>query len=406
MGSSLAAMNARISVLRDAIREARDDRGVRFVLLVWLVSRAFFLVVGALGAALIEQASPGGSPLEPPGTLGYWAHWDGGWYAAIAADGYFTPAATSFFPLYPVLIWLGTSVGGGAAMWGIAISIAALLPALYFLYALFEELWDERAARAGLLAFAFFPSAFFLNAVYTESLFVMLTAGAIWALRVRRSLLLGCAFAYFAMLTRNVGILLLVPLLLDWVRRRRELGVAGAAFVAASATGLVAWMYYLWQGLGHPLYFAVAQRNTWGRAFTSPLETLPKAWTTGVYGVRYAFDPRALFAGTNPEPAFKASDTFNLILAGLVVALLVAGIRLLPLDLWLYSFLAMAAPVLTPSPFWALTSFSRYVLAAFPLFGVLGCLLVRGRVVPAWVLVSAAWAGYLTLLFVTWRWVA
>jgi presenilin-like A22 family membrane protease len=67
----------------------------------------------------------------------------------------------------------------------------------------------------------------------------------------------------------------------------------------------------------------------------------------------------------------------------------------------------MAAPILTPSPFWALTSFSRYFLAAFPLFCVVGFELSRSWILR-WVVLaaSATWAVYLTLLFVTWRWVA
>jgi presenilin-like A22 family membrane protease len=67
----------------------------------------------------------------------------------------------------------------------------------------------------------------------------------------------------------------------------------------------------------------------------------------------------------------------------------------------------MAAPILTPSPFWALTSFSRYFLAAFPLFCIVGFELSR-RWIVRWVILaaSATWGVYLTLLFVTWRWVA
>ena len=44
----------------------------------------------------------------------------------------------------------------------------------------------------GSLTLAVFPTSFFFNAVYTESLFLALSAGSIWALRVRRDLLLAC----------------------------------------------------------------------------------------------------------------------------------------------------------------------------------------------------------------------
>ena len=378
-----------------------------FVLAVWAGSRAFFFALGAIGHAYVSQAQPGGSPREPSGILNYWAHWDGGWYTAIAMHGYFTPPATSFFPLYPMLIWLGTHLGGGTAFWGVAVSTLSLLAALFFCYRIAGDLFDEQGARASILALAFFPSAFFLNAVYTESLFLMLTTGSIWALRCRRNLLLAGAFAYFACATRNVGVLLVVPLAWEWFRNRRELGYGSLVGLAVAPGGLAAYMVYLWKGLGDPLYFAVAQRETWGRALKNPLDTFHKAWTTGVFGARYAFHPHAIFGNNGVEPAFKASDTFNLILLGLVVVLLVVGLTRLPFDLWLYSFLVMLAPILTPSPFWALTSFNRYLLAPFPLFIVLGWMLTRVRwALEPWLALSASFGVYLTLLFTTWRWVA
>jgi hypothetical protein len=389
------------------LRTLRLDRTWPFVLAVFVTSRVFFFAVGAIGHAYVRFAQPGGSPREPPGFLDYWAHWDGGWYAAIAKHGYFDHASTSFFPLYPILVRFADRLPGGTAFWGVAVSTACLLAVLYFFYETAVELFGVRAARAGTLAFAFFPSAFFMNAVYSESVFLAATTGAVWALRVRRHFLLACLFAYFAMGARNVGIFLLVPLLYDLVRRRETPLREGALGLVGSLGGLVAYMLYLDKGLGDPLYFAVAQRETWGRALTNPIHTMHKAWTTGVFGARYAFHPHAIFGNDGVEPAFKAADTFNLILFGLLVVLLLLGILKLPPDLWIYSFLVILAPILTPSPLWALTSFNRYMLACFPLFFVLGRVLAKSRLLlGVWLLASAGFGVYLTVLFVTWRWVA
>jgi hypothetical protein len=378
-----------------------------FVVAVWLASRVFFFAVGAIGHAYVGFASPGGSPREPPGFLDYWAHWDGGWYAAIAEHGYFNRPSTSFFPLYPLLVRFADYLPGGTAFWGVTVSVTCLLATLFFLYELAEELFDVRVARATILAFAFFPSAFFMNAVYSESLFLAATTGTVWALRVRRHFLLACLFAYFAMAARNVGIFLLVPLVSELLARRRTRLREGVLGLAGSLGGLAAYMLYLDKGLGDPLYFAVAQRETWGRTLTNPIQTLQKAWTTGVFGARYAFHPHAIFGNNGVEPAFKAADTFNLVLFGLLLVLVLVGALKLPLDLWAYSVLVILAPILTPSPFWALTSFNRYLLACFPLFIALGWLLAKSRLLlGAWLVASAALGVYLTLLFVTWRWVA
>src|SRR5215212_2203206 len=105
-----------------------------FVLLVFAASRLFFSLVGTLAASLLPWV-PASAVMAPSGYLSYWAHWDGAWYSAIATEGYGfrAPESTTFFPLYPMLIWVGTTIGGGPALWGVLISLTATLFALYFL---------------------------------------------------------------------------------------------------------------------------------------------------------------------------------------------------------------------------------------------------------------------------------
>ena len=94
-------------------------------------------------------AEPAGDPLEQPGLLSYWAHWDGAWYSQIAVEGYgemAAPASTAFFPLYPMLMRLGTVFGGGSALWGVLISLVATPFALFFLYRIAERLYESKRA--------------------------------------------------------------------------------------------------------------------------------------------------------------------------------------------------------------------------------------------------------------------
>jgi Gpi18-like mannosyltransferase len=80
----------------------------------------------------------------------------------------------------------------------IGISVAAFPFALWFIYRIAKQLHSTPTARAATLALSFFPTAFFLNAAYTESLFLALSAGAVWAARVRRDFLLACLLAALA----------------------------------------------------------------------------------------------------------------------------------------------------------------------------------------------------------------
>ncbi len=380
-----------------------------FVVAVFGLSRLLFLGAGALATLYLPQAEPAGTPLEPPGFLNYWAHWDGAWYSEIATEGYAerAPASTAFFPLYPMLVRLGSAIGGGPALWGVLVSLLSTLFALYFLFRIAEKLYGARVARAATMAFAFFPTAFFLNAVYTEALFVALSAGAVWAAYVRRDLLLAGFLGSLAAATRNLGVLLLIPLLFEWLRYRREFGVSGLAALGLVPAGLLGYAAFLWGRFGDPMIFARQQEEYWGRKLASPVETVGDAWRTATEGLEYLLDPGALFLSTSAEPALEASNTLNLVFLGLFLVLLGVGFVLLPPELSLYAAVGTLLPVLTPSPAFPLMSMSRFVLGAFPIFLVLGFILSRSK--PAlvlWLVFSTGAGMALTALFTTWRWVA
>jgi hypothetical protein len=158
----------------------------------------------------------------PSGSMNIWSHWDGEHYVALAMDGYLQGPKNvppAFFPLYPLIVRSLSELFGGPlskeaiSHWGPLLSLLFLPFALYFIYGLALDGWGERVAKGTIRALAFFPTTFFLNAAYTESLFLALSAGSLWAMRVRKNLLLACILAGLAAATRNVGIFLVVPLL-------------------------------------------------------------------------------------------------------------------------------------------------------------------------------------------------
>jgi hypothetical protein len=380
-----------------------------FVFVVFSLSRLLFLGAGVLATASLPQADPAGDPLGPGGFLGHWAHWDGAWYAEIATEGYGerAPASTAFFPLYPVLVKLGTVLGGGPALWGVMVSLVSTLFALFFVYRIGEKIHDARAARAATLCLAFFPTAFFLNAVYTEALFLALTAGTLWAALVRRDFLVAGLLGALAAATRTVGVLLLVPLFFEWMRHRRELGLRGVLGIALVPAGLAAYAAYLWVRFGDPLVFARQQGDYWNREFSGPLPTLGGAWRAAGVGMEYVLDPATLFLGTAATPALEASNVLNLGFLVFFLVLAVAGLFALPPGLSVYTAALVLLPILTPSPRFPLMSLPRFVLGAFPIFLVLGFLLSRSRwTLAAWLALSGGLGVALTALFVSWRWVA
>ncbi|CAN5761275.1 hypothetical protein BH24ACT18_BH24ACT18_21730 [soil metagenome] len=391
-------------------RKSASDRSAwTFVFVVFMLSRLLFMGAGALAVALVPQADPAGDPLGPVGFLDYWAHWDGAWYAEIATEGYGErePASTAFFPLYPMLVKVGIFFGGGPAFWGVLVSLVSTFFALFFVYRISEKLYDARAARAATLCLAFFPTAFFLNAAYTEALFLALTTGTLWAALVRRDFLVAGLLGALAAATRNVGVLLLVPLFFEWARHRREVGLRGVLGMALVPAGLAAYAAYLWARFGDPLVFARQQGDYWNREVSGPLATLGDAWTAAGVGMEYVLDPATLFLGTDATPALEASNVLNLGFLAFFLVVALAGLFVLPPGLSAYAALLVLLPVLTPSPRFPLMSLPRFVLGAFPVFLVLGYLLSRSKwTLATWLVISGSTGMMLTALFVTWRWVA
>jgi hypothetical protein len=380
-----------------------------FILAVFVYSRLLFLGVGVIAVEMLPWANPATRILEPSGSLNYWAHWDGAWYSEVATEGYEAnaPHRTAFFPSFPMLVYIGTSLGIGTALWGVLVSLVATVFALYFLFRIAEKLRDARAARATVLALSFFPTAFFLNAVYAEALFLALTTGSFWAAYVRRDLLLAGALGALAAATRNFGVLLLIPLLYEWLRNKQEFGWRGLWEIALVPTGLLGYMIFLQGRFGDPSIFLHQQGAYWHRELTNPVVTMERAWVGAGKGLHYVLDPATLFLERSRDPALDASNTLNLAFLVLLLALLAIGFAVLPRGLSVYAFLVTLLPVLTPADNWPLMSLPRFMLGAFPLFLVLGYLLARSR--PAlylWLFVSASLGAALTSMFVTWRWVA
>jgi hypothetical protein len=407
----------RAAPLLKIMGDEKERNGLQFVLLVYAASRLFYLGAGALFANVVPVSRFQRITADVPfGTMNLWSHWDGEHYVALAAGGYLQPpdnVSPAFFPLYPLLIRSFAELFGGPlalgtlSVWGVLLSLLALPFALYFVYNIAREGWGERTAQVTVLTLAVFPTSFFLNAAYTESLFLALSAGSLWALRVRRDLLLACALAAFATATRNVGVFLLVPLAYEWLTNAREYRWR-VAYLALAPSGLALYAAYLWWRFGDPLLF-YTQQSRWGREATGPLDSLLSALTRGGESLVRLFSPR-LWAdpslGRVADALGAANNAYNLVFLGLALALLVAGLRVLPPDLSAYSLLLILPPTLFGTPQGPLMGLPRYVLVAFPLFVVLGVLLGERRLLGVWLGLSAASSLVLCALFVTWRFVA
>jgi hypothetical protein len=398
-------------------RESRKSTGVAFVLAVYAASRLFYLISGSLLAYLVPTSSFQRATLDvPSGSMNIWSHWDGEHYVRLAMGGYLHPpdnVSPAFFPLYPLLLRSFAELFGGPitkealSVWAPLLSLLFLPFALYFIYRIALDAFDERVAKGTVLILAFFPTTFFLNAAYTESMFLALSAGSLWAMRVRKDLLVACVLAGFAAATRNVGVFLVAPLIYEWIKDIERFRWRGIYLLLAPG-GLFAYMGYLWVRFGDPLLFYSAQES-WGRQATGPLDTASRAWGAAVEGSGRLLDSD-LWAHPSLSNAANqlagASNFFNLVFFVFATIVLLAGLRYLPLSLSVYGLLLVAPATLFGTSGSPLMGTPRYVLVAFPVFIVLA-LLFRNRVLlGGWLVVSTILSLALCGLFVSWRFVA
>lgn len=259
---------------------------------LFVLSRGFLVAVGAVTLRLTSPGASSGGLLPD-----LFVRWDSLWYIALAERGYTTTeplnqvGATNFafYPVYPALIWALSHLSGlSAAAAGVVISNGAFLAALYVLYGLGRVVTGDRAkALSAVALISFVPEGFIFSAVYTESLFVLVTAGAMLA-HSRQHHVMASILTAIGSGIRSNGVFIAVWFGLEAIRKR---GFADAlrfwehpedylpAF--AAPIGLLAfwWMCYLQTG------DAFAQKSTvaygWGWVPEWPWSNVAVALASG-----------------------------------------------------------------------------------------------------------------------------
>jgi hypothetical protein len=423
---------ARAAALRDAWRATWVSRA-----LVWVAGVGGVVAFGR--AAQWRSFDPAGLT-APFGGLGDLllapaARWDATWYLAIATGGYHEAARTAFFPLYPLLIAIagapGAAVGDPRAAYllaAIAISLAALPAALYVVHRLTALELGAGEARTATWLVALFPTAFAFSAVYTESVFLALSGGAILAGRQGRWRWAG-ALGALAAATRNTGLLLVVPLALLYLYgpradrpeppprgstaagrlRPRHPVRADLAWLALIPAGVLAYLAYLALATGDPLAPFSAQ-DAWYRHFAGPVGGVRDAAVAAWDGVRQLASgsrEHVYFTAAGGDPIRVAihnvGDFAFLLLAGVG---LVGAWRRLPAAYGAWALCAIAVPVSYPVGPEPLASLPRYLAVVFPLHMWLASWARERRVERPALALSAVGLVALSAAFAAWEWVA
>ncbi len=338
-----------------------------------------------------------------------WGGFDGVHYISIMTEGYLTiRLIQAFFPLYPMIAGWVTSFIDAPVVAGLLVSnlSAAALAVVWLVFVRTRA--TTVISNKSLVLLLVFPTAFFLGALYTESLFLLSVILSFWFAEKKQWILAGICGAV-ASATRLAGIFIWPALIVEVLVLYKPLhsklslqnlwqavraNIAPLLFVSTAVLGFAAYSLYLQMHFQDPLYFFSVQKdfNT-GRSdsLVFPLQTLwrqfkiiatvPLDWKWYSYVQDLAL---TLIAG-----------------AGLVVAFFRYK-KEIKLSWLVFSVLAFLLPMFTGS----LSSMSRYVLVCFPLYIVAAHLLNTPK--KWWLVIGISTALLIlnTMLFIQGHWVA
>lgn len=341
------------------------------------------------------------TPVNVTALLTSWNRWDAANYTRIAQFSYQSIKDTAFFPLFPKLIWGIAFLFGnqGYIAIGMILSNAAFLGALFVLYQIATDALGNKVARRTLLYLCIFPTAFFFFAAYNESLFLLLTASAILAMRRQKWWLAG-VLGLFAALTRSAAMWLVIPYVIELWISQEGISVTRLNWllkllpVLLIPLGTAIYCTYCWIKFGDPLAFATAQIY-WARHLSWP-------WLGTWLALVDLFWAQPFGSFYEAHTLLDISATFGFII------LAILGWRKLRLsyNIWLVLLLAymLISPATTQHD--ALQSNQRFVLEMFPAFIILASLGVKHqRLHQALLLFFPTLQAVMVVLFITNHWI-
>lgn len=374
-------------VIGKVLIAARFNQTVREVLIDFVATRAAIIVIAELAAVIIGQRAGTHVQESQNVLLAVWGRWDAVHYLDIATQGY-QGTNMAFFPLFPLLIRLVGSLAGNHLVAGLLISNISFFIGLLYLYKLLQYEYDRAVARRAIFYVSIFPTSVYFNAVYTESLFFMLTVASFYYMRSRMWWLAGI-LGFFAALTRVEGVLLVVPFVIEWLARYRTTPLRGLHNLIPAALiplGLSLYMAYLWVLRADPLYFSHVQIH-WNRQLAWPWVSIINAFTK---------------LGHATTGTIVATQALELAFTALIIAVLLGGWHSLRPSYIAYMALSVLIPMSTSN----LMSMPRFALVLFPMFAILARWGSRPWVNNVILAFSLPLLGLFTVLFTNWYWVA
>jgi len=358
------------------------------IVLYCTLSRIIIYCIGLLGYMLVKNESL--DVFRSFTTL--FSKWDGDHYIFIAENWYVTTGDKRFllvfYPLYPIAIKILSFIINNKIAAGVIISNISLILGCIYLYKLTESDFGSDTAFRTIKYLLLFPVSFFFGITYSESMFLALSIATFYYWK-REKFILATIFAYFAALTRSVGILLVVPMLTELIigykdiyngQSKSRLGLKLAA-IFAPFIGFGTYLLINLQVSGNAFTFLNYQSEHWGQKF-------------GFFGSTIKMLAKNAIEW---KPEISASLWVpQLVVIFITLMLLCYAIKGLHISYLAYMIAYIG---LTISPTWLLSS-PRYLMCLFPIFMLLGHIGKKRTWDFAITFIFAVGLGFCTIAFV------
>ena len=249
-----------------------------WLVIAWAMGTKVLLLLFGVASyqALEDEKVPFGWPW-----LDIWNQWDAIHFLRLAEFGYSADDIFKawFYPLYPWSVRLFSYICGDFLLAAFVVSAIALLFAVVILRRMAALEWSETIARRTVYFFLIFPTAFYLHIGYTESLFLALALGSIYAARRERWWLAGL-LAAFSWMTRANGIVLLPTLAVEagqqWftIKRWRWQWL----WIGIVPVGFAVYLFLNWRISGGPFAFFGLRKELFHMSFSWPWNGIADAF--------------------------------------------------------------------------------------------------------------------------------
>ncbi len=333
---------------------------VRAVAVPFISARVLLVTAYVAALAIADRLLPGARPTALTEGL---VAWDGTWYRDIAAHGYsaLPLEGLRFFPLFPMIgRGLGILFLGRVDLALVVVANLCSFAVLVVLRRLLRrESVDDQTVDRTIWFFVLFPGAFVLAWAYAEAIWLLAAITLFLAIRTRRWLL-ASLMGFIAGLSRPLGVVLALPVLIELMRNwgsvsRRERAF-GLLSVASPLLGTGTYMLWVHAEFGDAWLPFSVQSDLRGTS----MNPLSRLWE----GASQMLGPERL------------GDGLHIPFAIGFLVLLVVVLRRLPISYGAFTACVLLTSLATEN----LNSLERYGLNAFPIVIALALVCHRSEI--------------------------